>query len=158
MSAECALRAPTDYQAWLKCFDTLQNSSVDAAYIDTLREGRLSGDAAMLARFQPRLVSTVNAMLSRQATSFLRQYRMTADSGDAYALELLYRRFLRNAKQCLFFRSLAFLPEDFSQELHKGVVGEVSRLTWQLLRNLEQNNAVELHDTIAAIHRGYTLF
>lgn len=157
MSAERVFQAPTDYQMWLGCFETLQNRSVEATYIDALRAGRLPGDAALLARFQPRLVSTVNAMLSRQATAFLRQYRIMAETGDAYALELLYRRFLRNAKQCLFFRSLTFLPEDFSQELHKGVVDEVSRLTRQLLRNLEQNNARELRDTIAAIHRSYTL-
>ena len=157
MSA-CTLQAPTDYQTWLRCLDTLQNKRVDAEYTDMLRHGSLSCDAAILAHFQNRLVTTVNAMLSRQAASFLRQYRMTAESGDTYALELLYRRFLRSAKQCLFFRSLSFLPEDFTQELSDGVAGELSRLTRQLLRNLEQNHALDLRDSIAAIHRSYTRF
>lgn len=111
---------PDSYERWLACLSALEEGPVPREALALLARGTLP-QREMTAYFQPRLTRAVNAMLRRCVRRLNRQMRQAAEWGEPEEAVTALRRFCRAAEDCLFFRTLEFLPLSYRRELASAV-------------------------------------
>jgi hypothetical protein len=157
-TAQIASQAPTTYQEWLSCFDSMKNSmNPSDETFAAARKGNFTGSELTKSALQKQIVETVNAVLDRSIKRFVRHLNENIIFNDFLQTELLFKRLKKDINKVLFFEGLAFLPRSFRCELGESVKEQMSKfwndtLSYLSEQSIELSHA-ELEDVLFLVKR-----
>lgn len=152
------LKAPTTYQDWLDCFETMKHNPVSGnGVFEAVAAGSFTGTGATNSAMQKQVVETVNAILDKSAKRFIKELNESISFNELSQVDVLFRRLKRDVENSLFFENLFFLPKTFRKELSESVKTQMQKFWDDTVRflyeqSLEFSNS-ELEDVLFLIKR-----
>ncbi|MCH5191709.1 MAG: hypothetical protein J1F23_06040 [Oscillospiraceae bacterium] len=151
-------KAPTTYQEWLDCFETMKHNPVSGnGVFDAVASGSFTGTEITIGAMQNQVVETVNAILDKSVKRFIKELNESISFNDLSQIDVLFRHLKRDIEKSLFFENLFFLPKTFRTELSQSVKTQMQKFwndTVKFLyeQSLEFSNS-ELEDVLFLINR-----
>ena len=128
---------PETYQQWLETLNHLAEHPADRQALEAAARGLYPGRPT--EAFLARLSDTASVMLTKNCRGFLRQLDRALEDNEPDMAPVLAVRFRRSVERCLFYRELAFLPEDYITTLDEGFAKQLQACWSDFLRQLRLN-------------------
>lgn len=152
------IKAPTTYQEWLDCFETMKHNPVSGSGVfDAVASGSFTGTEVTNGTMQKQVIETVNAILDKSAKRFIKELNESISFNDLSQIDVLFRHLKRDVEKSLFFENLFFLPKTFRVELSQSVKTQMQKFWDDTVRflvdqSLEFSNSA-LEDALFLINR-----
>jgi hypothetical protein len=149
---------PVTYEDWLNCFDVLRlDSSVDNNVAMTIANGSFVNRGYIADRFQEKLAETINEMIDKRVSRFLRELDMIISFNELSSIVPLFVKLRNEINKCLFFSDFHFLDEDIKNELEQSVKMQTEQFWSDIMSHLQKQAVIysndELDDSLLLIRR-----
>jgi hypothetical protein len=149
---------PTTYEDWLYCFDLLKStSSVDNRLAMTIAEGSFVSRGYIAIQFQHKLAETINVMLNKRISRFLKDLNMLISFNELADIVPLFVKLRNEVGKCLFLCKFNFLDENVQLELEESFKVQMEcfwndTILFLQKQTMEYSNA-DLEDSLFLLRR-----
>lgn len=148
---------PKTYQEWLDCFAHMKEYRISEEYIEILSKGSIHSNPQMANRFQTHIVNLINDMLDARTRRFIKELDQLMEFNDIGDVVLLFKKFNKEIKQCLFFSRLDCVTAGFKKELATSVEGQTIEFLRKVMNHLSvqafETNNFEMEDALYQIRK-----
>jgi hypothetical protein len=149
---------PATYEDWLNCFDLLKlSSSVDNSVAMTIANGSFINKGYIATQFHQKLAETINEMLNKRITRFLKELNMLISFNELSDIVPLFVKLRNEVNNCLFFSEFRFLDIKVKGELEQSVKIQMEQFWADTLSFLQKQTMdysnIELEDSLLLIRR-----
>jgi len=138
---------PTTYEDWLNCFDMLRvSTSVDNGVAMTIANGSFINRGYIATQFQHKLAETINEMLNKRITRFLKDLNLLISFNELSDIVPLFVKLRNEINKCLFFTELSFLDKNVKHELEESVKTQMERF-WDDTVMFLHKQTLEIYNT-----------
>jgi hypothetical protein len=146
---------PQSYQDWLNCFEIIIENNLGAENLKIIKAGKLTGGPEVLLLFQRQLAVMLNVLLGQKIIKFTKQLNQLLECNESESIIILFKRFNKDLRDCLFFVDLQFIPEAEKTQLAQSVSGQLREFQQKVIKYLKlsakKNNDYDLFYTLRQI-------
>ena len=132
---------PADYYSWSACIKKLKSGIPDVRAFEVLRRGSCPEYIGVRTSFHEQIQDAVNAIIATCIRELKRDMRRFAESGETDGFHIAFQRFGKRINGCMFFTAIPFLEQEFSDELRRETVRQVTLFWAELLHQIKKETA-----------------